>query len=335
MRHDLTIAASFEPSNGYGFFTVKIIEHLVQHGYTVRLTPLHGHPPVGSLRPYINPRPPKVHDIMFTSISNNPTDTSATALVTMTETMAVPWEYGHNLSRHKIIIVPSQYSANAVRPWVKKSRTKVFVSPLGCTMKWSPIPFDPFTFTAIATDHACPPRKRIQELVNMFSKTFPREADVRLQLKRAPECQKIITFDSRVQVVAARLPEATYNELVHKTTVGVQPSLMEGWSLPTNQFIAVGRPVITGLAGAIGDWLTPAACFPVDHSVRKAPLPVYLGKGNIPYADMEGIGRQMRFAYENRFEVYRRGLAAYELAQKYTAHTMGQQFMDLCQTLFS
>ncbi len=334
MLRELTIAASFEPTNGYGFFTVKIIEHLVQCGVRVKLTPIHGHPPVGSLRPYLNPAPPKVHDIMFTSISNNPTDVSATVLVTMSETMAVPWEYGHSLGRHKHVIVPSKYSADAIAPWARKTRTKVHISPLGVTMPWSPTPFEPFTFTAIATDHACPERKRIQELTDTFSRTFPVEADVRLQLKRAPECRKIITFDSRVHIVAARLNDAAFCDLVHKTTVGVQPSLMEGWSLPTNQFIAVGRPVITGLAGAIGDWLTPEACFQVNHSIRRAPQAVYLGKGNIPYADMANIGRQMRFAYENRFEVARRGIAAYELSQKYTAHTMGQHFLDLCHTLF-
>jgi len=335
MLRELTIAASFEPSNGYGFFTVKIIEHLVQHGVRVKLTPLHGHPPVGSLRSYLNTAPPKVHDIMFTSISNNPTDTSATVLVTMSETMALPWEYGHSLGRHKHVIVPSKYSADAVAPWAKKTRTKVHVSPLGVTMPWSPIRFDPFTFTAIATDHACPDRKRIQELTDTFSKTFPVEPDVRLQLKRAPECRKIITFDSRVHIVAARLPNAAYDEIVHGTTVGVQPSLMEGWSLPTNQFIAVGRPVITGLAGAIGDWLSPECTFQVDHSVRKAPQAVYLGKGNIPFADMAGIGRQMRFCYENRFEVARRAVRAYEHAQKYTVHTMGQSFLNLCQAILS
>lgn len=47
------------------------------------------------------------------------------------------------------------------------------------------------------------------------------------------------------------------------------------------------------------------------------------------------IVRQMRFAYENRFEVVKRGIAAYEAAQKFTKHTMGENFLRLWQTMSS
>lgn len=325
----LNIAASFEESFGYGHFACNLVRHLIEQGVDVQLSIMFGHNVPADLRPYVNPKPPRHHDVAIASISNNPTDVSATILFTMSEVMDIPWEYGAQLKRYRHLIVPTEYSRAAALKWHKR----VHLCPLGTDMKWSPTPFKPFTFTAVAADHACPARKRIQELADTFTKTFPTEADVRLQLKRAPECVKINTFDSRIHIVTARVSRATYLDMMQETTVGVQPSAMEGWSLPTNEFAAMGRPIITAPVGAVGDIWPLGALFPVDHKITKAPLAVFLGKGRIPYADMKGIGRQMRFAYENPQEVVRRGLVAYETAQNYTKHAMGQRFLKLCQTL--
>lgn len=330
MFSDLSIAAYFEDSNGYGAFTNNIIRHLVRRGVKVALTPLHGSTPPVDLLPFLNPAPPQVHDLIFTSISNNPSEIRAKVMFTMTETLTVPWEYGRDLKRCKAIIVPTEFSAQGIREW----NPRVKLCPLGVTLPWSPISFSPFVFTAVATDHYCAARKRIQELTDMFTKTFPREEDVRLQLKRSSHCSKIHTFDSRVEIVATALNRKAYEALIHRTTVGVQPSAMEGWSLPTNEFMAAGRPVIAPLAGAIADYLKPQAAFEVDHTLARTPMDVFLGKGKIPYANMATIGKQMRFAYENKLEVARRGMKAFELAQKYTTHTMGERFYQLCRTLF-
>lgn len=332
MLPGMYIAAYFEDANGYGHFTNNIVRHMVERGIKVHLTPLHGSLPPADLMPFLWRGPEvKMHDIIFTSISNNPSEIKARVIFTMSETREVPWEYGRDLARFKHVIVPTKYSAAAVKKWNKK----VSICPLGTDMHWESINFSPFTFVAVATDHFCPERKRIQELTDTFSKTFRRESDVRLILKRSADCIKINTFDNRVSIITTDLSREAYKNVIVSATVGVQPSLMEGWSLPVNEFMAAGRPVITGLAGAIGDYLTPEAAFPVDYKFVRAPRPVFLGKGMIPYADMEMIGQQMRFAYENRFEVVKRGIAAYEAAQKFTKHSMGENFLNIWQTLSS
>ena len=327
------IIAAFEDSFGYGSFINNIIRHLISRGVDVKLTPLFGMEAPVDLRPFIIPanKRPKVHDVMFCSVSNCPTDAEATVLFTMTESTELPWEHGAGLKRFKHVITPTKFSADAMRPWNKR----VHICQLGADMLWSPTPFSPFTFTVVATDHLVPERKRVQEVVDIFQRTFPTEIDVHLQLKRSPDCIPATTFDKRIGSVHARLPRSTYIELMHKTTVGIQPSAMEGWSLPTNEFMAMGRPVILPVAGAMADYVDPRAVFPVDFTMRRTPKMVYLGRGKAPWADMAGIGRQMRFAYDNKFEVVKRGIAAYECAQKFTVHAMGERFYNLCQTILS
>lgn len=328
----MTIIASFFEANGYGQFTSAIVRHLIKRGIKVELSTLFGHPVPIDLQPYLLPKSkcPKVYDVIFTSVSNQTADV-AKIIFTMCEVTKLPAEHGVGLKRFKHVIVPTEFSAQAIRPWNKR----IHFCPLGSNMAWGPVPLSPFTFTAVATDHLCPERKRIQELVDVFSATFKYQEDVRLLLKRSPTCGKLHTFDSRVEIVAKDLNRTDYVALMHRTTVGVQVSAMEGWSLPVNECLAMGRPVICAKAGAMGDYLTPEVFFPVEHTMRRTPSDVFLGEGKVPHARIEQIGQQMKFAYYNRQEVVRRGLAAFDLAQKYTQHAMGDRFLTLCQTLLS
>jgi len=329
----LTIAASFEDSNGYGYFTNRILRHFVREGVKIELFPLFGHNPPGDLMPFVSQRKPRSkYDIVFTAVANNPEGLHGRLLFTMYEATEVPVQYGVGLRRYDQIVVPTKFSADAIQPWTKR---KIKLCPLGVSMRWAPPLFQPFTFTAVATDHQCPERKRIQELTDCFSETFKHEGDVRLQLKRTPECQKIRTFDRRVEIVDTRLERSTYERLIHTTTVGVQVSAMEGWSLPVNEFMAAGRPVITPLAGAMGDYCNVNCCFPVRTTLVSAPRNIFLGAGKIPWADMKHLSTQLRFVYENRQDVVRRGLAAYDHAQRFTNETMGQNFLRLCQSILT
>lgn len=328
----MNIIASFQEENGYGQFTCAIVRHLIKRGIDVKLTSLFNHRVPIDLQPYVASKAirPKVYDVMFTSVSNQTPD-YAKIVFTMCEVTKLPTAHGEGLKRFKHVIVPTEFSAQAIRPWNKK----VHFCPLGSNMSWSPVPLSPFTFTAVATDHLCPERKRIQELVDVFSRTFKTQSEVRLLLKRSPACTKLNTFDSRIEIISKDLTRAEYIEMMHRTTVGVQVSAMEGWSLPVNECLGMGRPVICPMAGAMGDYVTPEVCFPVEHIMRKTPSDVFLGEGKVPHANIEQIGSQMFFAYYNRQEVVRRGLAAFDLSQKYTQHAMGERFLTLCQTLLS
>jgi glycosyltransferase involved in cell wall biosynthesis len=327
----MNIAASFEDTYGYGYFTCEVVKHLVSRGVPVRLTPLFGHRVPSYLTAYVNPLPAgAMHDLMFTAVANNPSDINAKALFTMYETTKIPVEYGSQLKRFKHIIVPSKFSADSVRPWNKHVR----ICPLGAAGNWTPIVFTPFVFSVVAADHNVPERKRVQDVVDAFSAEFKTEADVQLQLKRSDHCAPINTFDVRVLITKGFIERNAYANFMNRTTVGIQMSAAEGWSLPTNEFMAIGRPVICPIAGAMADYVSPRYCFPLDFTMKRAPQKVFMGCGNVPYATVESLRRQMRFAYENRFEVARRGILAREASLQFTPHTMGQRFYDLCQNLF-
>lgn len=327
----ITIAASFEDSFGYGFFTNSIIRHLVSKNVAVQLVPLFGHAVPADLQPYCVRGFPKHIDIVIVSMPQLPTAPKATALFTMWESSEVPSCYSGDFKKFRHIIVPSQWSKSAMA----RHHKRIHFCPLGVNGTWSPPKFEPFTFTTVAADHQAPERKRVQEIVNTFQAVFPTEPDVALLVKRNPECTKLHTFDKRVEIIPSRLTRAGYESLIARTTVGVQLSAAEGWSLPVNEFMAAGKPVICPLAGAIGDHVPESACFPIGHKPKRAPEAVYMGVGYVPHASLSDLAAKMRFCYENRFEVVRRGIKAFEVAQKHTAHTMGENFLKLWQNLSS
>lgn len=325
----ITIAASFEDSFGYGFFTNSIIRHMIAKNIPVQLFPLFGHDVPVDLRPYCVAKPPRHIDMCIVSMPQLPTAPKATILFTMWESSAVPPCYSADFKKFKHIVVPTEWSRAAMKPHHKR----IHLCPLGVNGRWSPPKFDPFTFTTVAADHQAPERKRVQEIVDAFTHTFPREADVALLVKRNPECTKLHTFDKRIEIIPARLTRAGYESLIARTTVGIQLSAAEGWSLPVNEFMAAGKPVICPLAGAIGDHVPRDTCFEIGHKPKRAPQAVYLGVGTVPHASLSDLSAKMRFAYENKFEVVRRGIKAFEVAQKHTAHTMGENFIKICQHL--
>jgi hypothetical protein len=326
----MIIAASFEQSFGYGYFTCSIVRHLISKNVDVQLVPLFGHHVAADLVPYCLPKLPRNIDVMVVSMPQLPTAPKATALFTMWEASEVPSCYASDLKKFKHLIVPTKWSADSMRPHHPRN---IHFCPLGVRGNWTPLSFAPFTFTVVAADHQAPERKRVQAIVDTFSATFPVESDVKLLIKRNPECQKLNTFDNRIEIISNRVSRDTYETLIARTTVGIQLCAAEGWSLPVNEFMLAGKPVIAPLAGAIGDHVSPSAVFPIGYTMRKAPPNVYLGCGQVPHASVKDLAAQMRFAYENRFEVVRRGVAAYETSQKHTAHAMGENFHKLWQSL--
>lgn len=328
----MNLCASFEDSYGYGYVAATLARHMRDLDQPIKLWPLFGHRVPGDLQSLVGRgAAPDKYDVAMVAIATNPVGLRARALFTMYESTAMPREFAAGLARYDNLIVPTEFSRVAVAPYVPANR--IYLCPLGADAPWSPPTFAPFTFTVVAADHNCPARKRVQEIVDAFSRVFPREPDVRLQIKRSVNCAPLHTFDRRISVVADRLERSAYEAWLGATTVGVQLSAMEGWSLPVNEFMAMGRPVILPLAGAMRDYVPPAACFPVRHKLRRAPREVFQGTGMVPYGDVNHMAAQMRFAYENRFEVLRRGLAAYEASTKYTTHTMGDRFLDVWQTI--
>ena len=326
----MTIAASFEQSFGYGFFTTSIVRHLISVNVDVQLVPLFGHHVPPDLVPFCVKSQPKNIDLIIVSMPQLPSAPKAKALFTMWESSEIPLCYAPDLKKFKHIITPTEWSAAAIRPHHPRN---IHFCPLGVNMKWSAPVLSPFTFTVVAADHMAPERKRVQDIVDTFSDTFKSESDVRLLIKRNPECRPLRTFDNRVEIIKDRVPRNIYDALIARTTVGVQLCAAEGWSLPVNEFMAAGKPVICPLAGSIGDYVSPKAVFPIGYTMRKAPPSVYLGVGKVPHADTRDLSAQMRFCYENPFEVVRRGVQAFETSQKYSAHAMGANFLKLWQSL--
>lgn len=162
-------------------------------------------------------------------------------------------------------------------------------------------PLSPLTFINVSSEHNVTRRKRIQDIADAFSAEFKSESDVRLILKRSPHCRRINTFDSRIEIIAADIPDV--RPLYARAHCGVFCSGMEGWGLPAHELMALGRPSILPLAFGFKEFCTPATSFPAVYSYKPVPQEVYNGKGIAPFVDIADLRKSLRYVYENRDEL--------------------------------
>lgn len=320
----LVIASEFREDTGFGWYSTMLVRELSKLT-SVGVIPISGEGLSREIMPKcVCDEDP---DVLIASIGNIPSDIEAPILSTMWEATEIPESKRAPLARFKHIIVPTQWCAKTFRKYHKS----VHVVPLGSYLKWSDVPFNPFTFTIIGADESAVDKKRIQEVIHTFERTFDHH-NVRLLVKRSPKCFSLEWRSPRVLVISKNLKREEYNQLIERTTVGIQMSCMEGWSFPTNEFMAHGRPVIVARAAGMRDFVSAQSCFEMDHHPAKVPMAVYEGCGTAPFSTAKSLSRMMREAYINWEKVVTKGQLAFEQAARFTPELMAFKFLNkLCE----
>lgn len=216
--------------------------------------------------------------------------------------------------KRELVITPNTENARNFARYCKR----VAVCPLFADTKFTFLPpGDPFTFLCVAHTHCSAHRKRVYDVVEAFSKAFPRERDVRLIVKQSPRCVEVITFDRRIELVREDMKREAFHELLYSAHVGVFAG-SEGWGLPHTELMRSGRPVIAAPWGGVAEYLDATNGWPVDYTLTTAPAEVYHKRGKMPKVSVNGMIAAMQEAYRDRFLTARKGLAAAQRAADYT-----------------
>lgn len=230
------------------------------------------------------------------------------------------------LNSRDIVIVPCQqnkedFTASGItRP--------IHVVPEGTDATFRlPAAKDYFLFSTLGEVHGVPERKRFYNIPYLFSCAFPKQKDVRLEIKLTPNCPTFPVFDSRVTVHRARWSREEVLNYIARADCGVFLSGAEGWGLCQLEYMATGRCIISPIWGGIKEFFNCG--IPVTTVMRRAPIQVYHGIGDMAYADDDSFIDCLRWVYSNPLDTYRRGLADAEHAKKFTWEFSVSKLMDV------
>lgn len=197
------------------------------------------------------------------------------------------------------LIVPCRHNVDVFRS--SGYDRPISVVPLWGDAKRSPMPTSgPFRFICVAKENGVPQRKGIPQLIDCFKKAFPRNRDVRLTLKRSPECSRIDESDPRIEILDVDLTKPEYETLISKHHCGVFLSGLEGWNFPACELMAAGRPSIIIPYGGPADFTTPQTSWHLPFSLVEAPSGhPYYSTGHGALADNDAVISSMKEAFEN------------------------------------
>jgi hypothetical protein len=188
-------------------------------------------------------------------------------------------------------------------------------------------------------------RKNPEALVKAFVQAFPADEDVSLTIHSLSMAfalsQKGMTIEQWLNSMVGNRPHAPIlvtnsnwfspahiPMFMKNFDVFVTATRSEGFCLPIIEAAALGIPTIaTGYSGLM-DILNEDTGWPVAYDMVDIPLQVlpyyqnYIG-GQWAQIDLEDLKSKMRYVFENRAEVKKKGAAARERAQFYGVDSLG------------
>lgn len=227
------------------------------------------------------------------------------------ETTRVPQSWVHRINACTAIIVPCKQNVEMMRD----SGVNIPIE----IVHWGVDPDrfykidrpkrDIFTFGIMGS---LTKRKGIDILVDAFLKAFPNEKDVRLLCKTSNSFFLWAVKDKRLVIDMTPVShEELMGQFFQQIDCFVWPSHGEGFGLPPLEAMATGVPVIaTGWSG-MEDYMTPEVGWKINYTMEEAVdfnKNVYKEDcGNWAKPDSKHLIELMRYAYEHREEVKKKG----------------------------
>jgi glycosyltransferase involved in cell wall biosynthesis len=154
-------------------------------------------------------------------------------------------------------------------------------------------------------------RKRIEDVCKCFIKAFPKQKNVKLNVKVSSLDDTQCKFtDSRINFIKKDYSLESLKEWYCCNDVFVSCVAAEGWGLMQHESMACGRPVIAANYAGLSEFMTKDNSFPVDFS--EVPSKGYWKNpgGKWSKYDEEHMIETMRYCYNNPEKVKRKGVLA-------------------------
>lgn len=252
-------------------------------------------------------------------------DTVSTKQFTMYESTQLHPGMVRYLSKRKLVIVPCKQNQVAFK---QAGLKHVEVCPLAVNALYlAPPPARPFVFIHVSNDSGVPERKRTEDIVKSFCKTFKNESDVRLIVKKAPEDHRITCFDSRVEIIYDRLQ--SLDKLYSSAHVGIFLCGQEAWGYSQAELMGLGRPIITPFYGGPADYCDGLCAYSLSYKMVPTPEKTFKRVGLCAKANIADLGGVMRFCYENYDDVVLKGVHAYRHMLGFTVKSMAARLGEL------
>lgn len=257
----------------------------------------------------------------------NPGDTSpAPVRMTTWESDALPPNYV-GWKNARLLIVPCEHNRKLFKRYTKKP---VEVLPQFADTIYEHLPpARPFRFVCVARDNGARSRKGIDLLIKWFTDAFPSESDVSLSIKLSPHCVKRWTFDKRINLIYEDWNRDRYIKFLAAHHCGVFLSGGEGWNLPANELLSMGRPSILLNLGGPSDFTNEQTSYYVKHTLIKAPINVYKGAGNFGAPDKRSTVQAMQLAYGDQLLLAEKSVAAAKLGAEFTQERFAAKLRNI------
>jgi glycosyltransferase involved in cell wall biosynthesis len=242
----------------------------------------------------------------------------------MWETSRIRKDWASMLNSNVAVIVPCE--------WNKKTFEEagvsipVFKVSLGISTDIynykEPNPNNPFTIGIGANMLAgtVDPRKKILDLPYLFAKAFPNQKDVKLKIK-ATGYPKRYT-DPRIDVNVNYITEKELADWYASLDVFLSVSKGEGWGFMQHQAMAIGRPLVSHCYGGLSEFFDNNVGYVIPHKLVEATGYYSMAGGQWAESDNDVIIETLRWLYNNRDDVLRKGKLSAERAGQFTIEKM-------------
>lgn len=338
----LTVRGHVNILTGYGQLLVGLVRELQSRGVPVCVVPLgevwegFGFTIPDDIRAVMASASPDEWELLLAPPPHKGLPGKSTVHFTMWESGRLNPGYAEALNVKRAVIVPSR--------WCQETFDAGYVlAPL----YHCPLPVDTELYRPVV-DRRCARgpvtfgcsgrvahgglRKGLEQCVDAFTRAFPDEQDVCLEVKVFPDCDFPEFTDPRVTVIREAWTDAQMAAWYRRLTAFVSCAAAEGFGLQPLQALASGVPVLATDATGHREYLTEEVGYCVRSTLVRAELaapgnPYYVGYWSLP--DLAHVSERMREVYHAPDEARRRGRAGVATAQRFAWEHFGNRLLTI------
>lgn len=229
------------------------------------------------------------------------------------------------------IVVPCQWNKEV---FLQSGTTvPIEVVPLGIDtsiFSYQPPSSNDFVFGTGNNDF----RKRLKDVLRCFCRAFhPRIRDVKLKIKVSPQDNLGAFADERIEVLNKNLSQQELAKWYHGIDVFVSAAYAEGWGLMQHEAMACGRPLISPWYGGVKDFFDKDCGYCVDYREILASGPYEYSGGFWADFNEDDMIDKMRWCYNNRSEVHKKGILSAERVKNLTENNTINQILQIMKEI--